>query len=291
MKKYDRFIVALFSDTHAGHKLGLLNPETEISEYDHEGKEYKRKIELGSTQAFLWELYTKHLKELEKLAGKNDIYSFHLGDLTQGKKYRDNLVWSDDYGQYTAAFYNMLPMLRIKNVKVFRMVWGTPSHIFQENTAPKMVYDRLRTKFSSKNIRAVPHGLMDARGVVIDYAHHGFFPGSRNWLKGNVARYDIKSMMQDEIDLGHTPPHLMVRGHFHQRLEELVIKFANGFKYETRGLLIPSYTMLDDYARQVAKSPSRVTNGMAAVEVIDGRIHYVHWLTKTSDVRVKESVK
>jgi hypothetical protein len=291
MSKYNRFLIALFSDTHGGHTLGLLNPNTVIKEYDQEGQEYNRKIELGSSQQFIWDLYTSHVKELQKIADNDEIFLFHLGDLTQGNKYKDQLVYHNIYGQVQVAYHNMLPLVSLKNVKTFRLAFGTQSHIFQENTAPRMVWDKLCAKFPKKDIKAVPHGLIDIKGITLDYAHHGFFPGSRNWLKGNTAIYDVKSRMMDEIDNKKTPPRLIVRGHYHEKLEVPVIKFSNGFKYETTGIMCPSYTLLSDHARQAAKSPPRVTNGMCAIEVINGRVHYIHWLTKTTDVRVKETIK
>ena len=291
MPKYNRYVMPLFSDTHGGHTLGLLNPETIIKEYDQEGNEYILELSLSRTQSFLWELYTKHIKELEYIAQNDDIFPFFLGDLSNGNKYKDQLVFSSIYGQLAVAYYNLLPMARLKNVKRMRLAWGTSSHIFGEATTPRVVEDRLRENFPKKDIKGVPHGLLDINGLVIDYAHHGPGKGKRNWLAGNEFRYYLKSMQADEIDCGHHPPDLVARAHNHVRHEEIVYKFANGMKYTTHGILVPSYDLMSDFARQVTHSKSRVTNGMAVVEVINGKIHYVHWLTKTSDIRVKEKIK
>jgi hypothetical protein len=292
MAKYNRYVIAAFSDTHGGHTLGLLNPETIIKEYDQQGREYNRKIVLGSSQTFLWELYTKHVKELEKIAGKDMIVAMHMGDLTQGQKYRDQLVYSDMHSQMAIGYHNMLPVVRLKNTKYLRLAWGTPSHVFQENTSPRMIWDKLLDNFPKKDIRGVPHGLLTVRdNIQIDYSHHGPPPGSRNWLVGNNMRRYLQSLQQDEIDCQQQPPDLVLRGHYHSRNEETVTKFANGTRYKTTGLLIPSYSLLGDHARQAVKSPPRVTNGMAVIEVIDNKIFDVHWLTKTSDSRVKEKIK
>ena len=48
-----RLVVVLLSDTHAGQKLALLNPETVLS--DEHGEPYTPG--LTTTQQYLWELY------------------------------------------------------------------------------------------------------------------------------------------------------------------------------------------------------------------------------------------
>lgn len=291
MPKFNRFVIALFSDTHGGHTLGLLNPNSVIKEYDQNGNEHLIKFNLSRTQEFLWELYTSHVEELAHIAGKDDIFAFHLGDLSNGNKYSDQLVFSSIYGQLAVAYYNMLPIISLKQVKKFRLAWGTSSHVFGEATTPRIIEDRLCDNFKDKDIKAVPHGLIDIQGFVTDYAHHGPGKGKRNWLAGNEFRYYLKSLMADEIDCGKTPPDLVVRAHKHQRHEETVYKFANGNRYKTHGIIVPSYDLMSEYARQVTNSKSRVTNGMAAIEIVNGKILDVHWLTKTSDIRVKERIE
>lgn len=288
MPKYDRWILAAIADTHGGHLLGLLNPETILREYTPDGDEIAIPVSLNPSQQFLWELYEKHRQETIKLAGKDPIILMHLGDQSQGQKYPQQLVYSSVANQIIVAFYNIMPWVR--HAEVTRMVWGTQSHIFYEATTPRLIEEMLRGRYPKKDIRSVGHGLLDVKGLLVDYAHHGPSKGIRNWLSGNQMRYYLKSMIADEIDAEKDPPDLVLRAHFHSRLEEDIHKFRNGKKHDVKGMVVPSYTLLTDHARQATKSISRVTNGMAAIEVINGKIHYVHWLTKTSDIRIKEKI-
>jgi len=83
--------------------------------------------------------------------------------------------------------------------------------------------------FKNKDIKMCQHGLLDIDGVTIDYAHHGPFPGSRSWLKGNIARYYLRDLMMREIMNGNSPPKLVVRAHYHTPVEEylkiMVLKY------------------------------------------------------------------
>jgi len=50
-----------------------------------------------------------------------------------------------------------------------------------------MLAKYLRAEYK-KDVTASPHYLSTLFGLECDIAHHGAFPGSRNWLKGNSMR-------------------------------------------------------------------------------------------------------
>lgn len=294
-KRRKRFIVLFFSDTHGGQTLGLLNPDTIIME---EGPDENGIIQLSplpvalnASQKYLWDLYISQIDQVKKLAGKDEIIVIHNGDVTQGQKYWDSLLYSSIVNQIIIAEYNMRPMLEIPNVKTMRMTWGTSSHIFGEGTSPTLVQRNLSIIFPKKDIKTVKHGLIDVDGVVIDFAHHGPSKGIRAWLSGNQFRYYLKSIFFDELLADSKPPDVFVRSHFHTRVIEKINEFTDKWgQLEIIGIITPSFTMMNDYGRQATRSKNTVSNGMVAVEIINGEIEKVHWFTETKDIRRKEKL-
>ena len=285
-----RVILAVASDKHGGHRLGLLNPETELEYEDKRGDVVKYNPDLIPFQEYLWELHENHVKETKKLAGRDEIIVFDNGDPTAGNKHPHEQVSTRISDQFDIAAWNMYPWLDIKNVKTVRITKGTGAHNFGEGAAEIAIQRMLQNRYPKKDIRTIYHGLAKVAGVTIDYSHHGPSTGSRNWLKGNEARYYLKSLIQDEIDLGNTPPHLVIRGHYHSYVEEYVIKMFQGKRYKVQLNVLPSYCGIDDYARQATKSKYILQHGMVCYEIVDGKILDTHPLMETIDIRTKEAL-
>ena len=286
-----RAIIAAFGDSHSGHVLGLLNPETKIKAWDELGNKYWYCPELNKSQEYLWhDCYIPDIENVKKLAGKDPIVVFHAGDLTQGNKYISQWVSTRSSDQIYMAEASMLPWFQLKNLVATRLARGTDSHGFGEGTADLTVEGLLQRRFPKRNIEVVYHGLAEILGIKVDYAHHGPYTGSRNWLKGNVARYYLRSAMMDEIQMGNVPPHLYIRGHFHNYVEEY-LRISNAqHAYKSWLTVLPSYCLMSDYARQATRSQFSITNGMVAYEVIDNKIVEIHPFTHTIDIRTKEKI-
>jgi hypothetical protein len=101
----------------------------------------------------------------------------------------------------------------------------------------------------------------------------------------------MKSLIQDEIDLGNTPPDLIIRGHFHEYIEEYYVKKFMGQRYKVEMCIVPSYCGIDDHARQITKSKYVLEHGMVAYEIVDGKILDTVPLMNTIDIRTKEIIK
>lgn len=283
---HSRIILAVFSDTHAGFRLGLMNPDVVLYDETEDGELVPYKPRPTASQKYLWKLYQEQLKELQNIADGDPIYGLHNGDLTQGNKHRTGMVSTRDADQILIAAANLRPFLDIPNVIALRMAAGTEAHNFGQGSADILVNQTLKSEYGAKNIGVVYHGLLNVHGVLVDYAHHGPFPGSREWLKGNVARLYLRDLLYREIIAGNAPPRLVFRSHYHQ-----YIKVTDEIGEHTSTLMItPSYCMLGDYAHQAARSPDRITNGMIAVEIKDGRVKDIYPLVKTIDIRTKEAM-
>jgi hypothetical protein len=285
-----RVILAVASDKHGGHKLGLLNPETVLEYEDSKGNIIKWTPTLEPFQQYLWGLHQKHVEDVKHLAGKDNIVLIDNGDLTAGNKYMHEQVSTRIADQFDIASWNLRPWLDLKNVKTLRITKGTGAHNFGEGSAEIITQRILKGKYPKKDIRTIYHGLAKIGGVTVDYTHHGPGTGSRNWLKGNEVRYYMKSIIQDEIDLGNTPPDLIIRGHFHEYIEEYYVKKFMGKRYKVEMCIIPSYCGIDDHARQITKSKYILEHGMVAYEIIDGKILDTYPFMNTIDIRTKEKL-
>jgi len=287
-KKYNRAILATVSDSHGGHNLGLLNPETQIEEEDREGNIYYKPVVLNDVQEYLWEVYENSVAETKKFAGKDPIFVKHIGDINQGNIFPREQIGTRISDQTDIGFSLFLPWMTLPNLKAVRIVKGTSSHNFGEGSAEILTARLLRAHYPKVDVRVLSHGLATISQVVIDYAHHGASTGSRNWLKGNEARYYLRSIMMDEIMMGNIPPDLVLRGHYHEPISELVTIRCDGHKYSSWIYILPSMAMIDTYGRQATRSKYVITNGIVLFEIINGKIHDTIELTKTLDIRTKE---
>jgi hypothetical protein len=132
--------------------------------------------------------------------------------------------------------------------------------------------------------RALPSNFM------VDASHHGPAAGSREWLKGNVARFYLRDLMLVEISMGYKPPNLVLRGHVHEYLREVLVHLAGDKEYESQLMLLPSYCGVSDYARKATKSEFILRNGLVVFELVDGIIYRVYLFTKVQDVRTYERI-
>lgn len=280
-----RTVLVILSDTHAGHRLALMNPETLLWEEDQNGELVPYHPEQTESQKYLWNLYLQNIEEVKKLAGKDEILVIHNGDECQGNKYKQQLVSTRDGDQIEIAEMNMMPWY-IKNVKHIRFSASTSAHNFGENTSTLNVIARLQRRYPKVDTQLARHGLLHFNGISIDYAHHGPYPGSRSWLKGNVATYYLKDLMMKEIMRGNRPPDIVARAHYH----EGVFVHLEVREYESRLIITPSYSMLGDYGQQATRSISTLEHGLFAFELVDGKIVDKYLFSEKIDIRREETL-
>jgi hypothetical protein len=138
---------------------------------------------------------------------------------------------------------------------------------------------------------AIHHLRIDVGGVLFDVAHHGPGAGSREWLRGTVARYYLRSRaLQDINRLGIEPATVYLRFHHHVWLHESLEVYVNGEPRWVHLVVCPSYCGLNQYARQVTQSAPELTNGLVVFLVEDGRLLEVKPFIETRDLRAREKI-
>lgn len=278
MPNVKRKIILGISDPHCGYELGLTNPETELRN--------KGRPELNESQDFLWnDVYLPGMRQTIDLAGRDDIHAFFLGDITHGIRFPTGQISTRMSDQISYACYSLLPLLKIKNVKSLDMAIGTSSHVFGEGSAEILVADLLHEKVPNKPVSVSYHGLKEFGEFSIDYAHHGPSPGNRNWLRGNIARLYLRSMMMDDLDSGSAPANLVMRGHYHSFVKEWCCITRMGVDYESWIVIMPPMCFPSDYTHQATRSGYRINVGLVAFEVINGRLHQTYPFIQSLDSR------
>ena len=289
-RKAQRLVVVLLSDTHTGHKLGLLNPATEL--IDEHGEAYSPG--LNTTQRYLWGLYLSHIDKVAELAGGCRVVLVVNGDVTQGNRYPSHLSLPLISDQIIGAAWALRPWYTDKRLAVshVRVIVGTAAHSW-EASAEVLVAQRLAQQFPKVDTKPLYHAqlvLKKQRGQVVDCAHHGPFPGGRKWLEGNSARWYLKSAMLDELVDGITPPIVYARAHYHEYRHVGPERVrSRGVDVESRLIITPSYSGIDDYVRQATRSKRKIDHGLVVLVFEDG-LREVVPLYQELDIRTREEL-
>ena len=284
-----RRIVAFIADTHGGHKLALCNPAARWEDEGADGERTWSGPTLTSTQEWLWDRYTEHLGRVIEFAHGDEVTLIHNGDITWGVKYPEQLVSSRIDVQPVIGYYNLLPWLEHENVKTVRLIHGTPSHEFGMGSSSRQVAQMLSMGFSDRDIATSRHGLFSVMGQGFDCAHHGPTAGIRQWTSGNQLRYYLKSLMNDEILRGRTPPRVVARAHYHTYCRETVRVYGRR-EWVSDVIVVPAYCGLTHYAVQATRSAYLLSCGVVVVELFDGAMGQIVPFTESLDIRTEEEL-
>jgi hypothetical protein len=284
-----RTIGLCISDTHAGFKLGLMNPEVRLYERDEIGNNVEYSPKPTPVQEYFWELLLYGCREAREFANGDPIVLMHFGDATHGDRYPKTLVSTEIADQPTIAVANMEPLFELPNVRSFRLVAGTDAHNFDDANAEKMIVDRLKLIYPEVNVGFVMQGLAHIDGIDIEYAHRGPWTGHRFHLKGNVAHQWLRDRMTQELLAGRTPPRLYGFGHFHEWLFVTETVSIGDMDYTSSLMIVPSFNFPNLWTIAQTQAKSTYTHGMVALEIVDGElVGSPRRFTMTTDVRTKE---
>lgn len=254
-----------------------------------DGEPRARKPERGEVQRHLWRYYVKFLKVVKELAEGEPITLVNVGDLTHGIKYHDGLMTASVDDQTQIAYWNLRPWFDECNVKICRLLVGTYAHTFDGSTEA-IVTRLLRSYAPEADIKTISHDLLHIMGVTFDVAHHRAGPGTRNWLKGNIAQIYLKSLMMDDLDHGRTPADIVIGGHYHTWIQPVTQRIMReGKVYMSTFLLLPSLFGMSGYGRQATHSIAYIQHGLVAFDVRDGQSKIIP-LVKELDLRTEETI-
>ena len=291
--KYIRKIIAVRGDTQGGHAGGLLNPETLIPDVaiDEKGErviEGWHTPQLRPVQKQLWKWHTEYVRNVRKLAGKDEIIFLEMGDLTQGNVFRDDLDENNLNTQVTISRYNTIPWLDIPNVRKAFIVKGTGVHVWGEGSTETLLTAQLKSIYPKKKIKINYHYLLDVGGVILDVAHHGPGAGIRSWTRGNVFGLYCKSILMDDLACGAPVPHVILRAHKHEFIYQRAIHQVRGRVWDVPGFISPPFCFIGSHAQKVINSPSFMGVGVLALEIVNGKMVDFHPFTNYVDLRTQE---
>lgn len=278
--------LAVESDLHAGHRLGLCNPDTLIKDEDEFGNLVNVKPELTYVQQHLWELRQKNIEELKRIAKNNPIVYVLNGDATHGNKHSEQLMSTRISNQVIIGRNNVSPIAELPNCKMVRLVTGTGSHVLGEGTTEYLIAEMLQKEFKKVDVQAVNHWNPEINGIKCNFAHHGPGQSSRIWLEGNSILQYLRDVMIKELWNGEEPSRLSVHSHYHTPEYRFVDRLGKRHMI----IITPSMCGLSDYGRQATKSTFLITWGMTIFEITDGDISEPIRLYETLDIRTKENV-
>lgn len=235
-------------------------------------------------------MYQKDFTDVVKFAAGDPIVLITLGDLCNGDKYPDQLVSTRRSDQITMAVENLRMWLELPNLEKLRIVMGTSAHGFGEGSAELLIAEQVQKEYKNVDVLVLRHGLADADGVLIDYAHHGPNAGIRHWTSGNQVRYYLRSILDTEIVAGREPPEVVLRAHYHNLCWESVKVQRGNEYYQAHAIVLPAYCGLSDHSQQVTRSTYLISCGLVAMEVMDGRLKEIVPFARSVDLRTREKL-
>ena len=275
------------TDTHAGNMFGLCDPDIKLLDSDGE----ENGIDVKKFQRYLWRLRLACLARCAEIAGPAEIIHTHTGDITQGLRFKTELVSTREADQFAIAEANMIPVYNLPNVRTGRLCTGTASHVFYEGTSEIEVARLLRLRYPDKDIKPLAHYLVefDGTGIRMDVTHHGPGAGIREWTRGNVSRHYLRSVMWQEHKRGRRPADVYLRGHYHTFVWETLREQFGGEMVTSHLIVLPSWCGMTEYSRQATKSQYVVENGLVLFKMHRGQIE-IEPMVQEVDVRVQETL-
>lgn len=290
-RRRSRRLAAAIADTHAGHVLGLLNPDTVlVRQLDEHGEFEEWCPEPTATQRLLWPFYQEDIGQLANLADGDPIVLLHVGDPVHGTKYQQGLIADVSRAdQRRIAVSNLTPSIALPNVIAVRLYTGTAAHVWPGYADARVAW-ALHQEFPRKDIQSVHHSRLMVGGEILDISHHGPHPGSRDWLRGNVARFYLRDRIYRDRRMGKEPARGYIRGHRHVWLKETMDdRWADtdGDRYLT---VVPAYSGFTGFARQITQSEPELQCGMVVYEMEGGRLTEIHPFVHYEDLRLEETL-
>jgi len=285
-----RYVVIVTSDEHAGHRLGLCNPNAVLPADNEVGRPEPAKPQLGPFQKLLWEYRVEQIEQAKAFAGNDPIILKNLGDMTHGRKHTDGLMTNRLADQVLIARANAMHIVEALKPTHVYMSAGTNAHTFGDAGSETLIAGFLKDKFPDLAVELFYHGLVDIDGVQIDYKHHGPGPGIRDWTRGNQVLYHLKDLIYRQRSLGEQPARIYLSGHYHSFVWITHHQEWDGELLTYDYITLPSYCGLGSYGHQATRSVQYQDFGLLAIEIVDGEVGRIKPIKKRLDIRSRSTV-
>jgi hypothetical protein len=282
----DRVSFAILqTDLHVGYRFGLLAPDTHLESFDEADGDFVP--ELTVTQETLWDWNSKDFAAISELtAGAPTAYLVE-GDVCHGTWVGD-VVSPRLADQPVMAVQAMRRWIDLPQTQLVRFVKGTRVHSHGHGTLELLTAHILQLE-TGKPVGVSYHMDLTLGGVRFDLAHKGPAPGKRQWLDANEVRLYVRDIMEKDLVNHRRPPHVVVRGHYHERRFAHVHEHLDESVVDTWGIIVPAYSIFkDDYTNHATQAKAKMNAGTVVVEFHKGRVRDVHDFTHTFDLRKRE---
>jgi hypothetical protein len=275
----------LQTDPHFGYRFGLLKPETHLESFDEADGDFVP--ELTVTQEQLWQWNSEDFAAISELTAGAPTALLLEGDVCHGTWVGD-VVSPRMADQPVMAVAGLKRWVELPQIQLVRFVKGTRVHSHGHGSLELLTAHILQLE-TGKPVGVSYHMNLSLAGVSFDLAHKGPAPGKRQWLDANELRLYVRSIMERDLVNGKRPPHVVVRGHYHERRFAHVHEHREKDVVDTWGIIVPAYSIFkDDYTNHSTQAKSHMNAGTVVVEFQGGKVRDVHDFTHTFDLRKRE---
>lgn len=243
-------VIAVVSDLHVGSSVALCPPKGIALE---DGGRYIP----NAAQLWIWDRWVEFWQEVKRRKKRGaQVIVVVNGEFVDGDHHETTQLASASPEIQAAAAIEVMgpPMVLADELYVTR---GTEAHSGKGAASDMSIARELGAVIDpSTGTRAAYQWILNAGGVVFDFAHH-ISGAMRLWSKGNNIRTEVLDMMTD----GRDPPDVVVRSHVHTFAE-------TGRNFRTYGVVTPAWQLKTEYANRITRRQSAEVGGLI-FEVVD----------------------
>jgi len=251
------FIV--ISDTHTGHKNGLVNPDSELED--------GVPVPLYPVPESLWDIVITAADFVQKNCKKEDVHLIHMGETVQGNKYTDSLLTAEMSLQFKLAKDTLKPFIT-KNLKSIRFLQATSWHEYGDGSASKLMRELIKAKHQI-DVKQMNQSRVKVGDLLFEWTHHGSATSKRYYLQANSAFLDAKDRVMFHNAEKIRCPDITFTAHTHKPSKATASILSEGEYVSNTQVITPPMCGPGAYSRKVA-NPSIYYVGCHVV-LTDGR--------------------
>jgi len=255
--------VIISGDKHSGSTTGLM-PLKGV--YNHDGNLILPST-LQTEAAKFWDETWDGLKaEIKTLRRRGyEIVHIDMGDTVDGDHHQTTQIWGTPELHAESAIAMRLPIRNLVD-RDYQLI-GTEVHVGQEGELDIQVgreigCTKYKGQFASDKIRT------RVGGALFDLCHHGPCIGNTSWTRETPARSYGRSAIFNDLADNISPPDVIVRAHFHNKLHTLV----EVGKYSAHVFITPSWQWKTIHSKRIAHAQHISDVGLLTMIVEDGRV-------------------